>query len=135
MLIVMMLPACSSAPATSSDQVMARIDSYSPSIPVKVKTGDIVTISVTFTNTGKIPWQFIGGASVWDDKGSIAGDYERTMDLPLKPGESVTMQWEHKVVTGSQWIQFGAWKQKPYIKENLLGKSPSPSQILVIGED
>ncbi len=132
-----MLPACSSAASTtaSPQDIMARIDDYSPSIPVKVKTGDIVTISVTFTNTGKTPWQFIGGASVWDSNGSIAGDYEKTMDSPLNPGKSVTMQWKHKVIAGSQWIQFGVWKQKPYIRENLLGKSPSPSKIFAVGED
>jgi polar amino acid transport system substrate-binding protein len=113
---------------------MARIDDYNPKIPVKAKVGDIVTISTTFTNISDIPWKFIGGVSVWNSDGVIIGDYEKVMDFPLKPEESITMQWEHKVVAGSQWIQFGVWKDKPYTKGNLLDKDPSPSKELIIGE-
>ncbi|MFH1560493.1 MAG: hypothetical protein ABID84_03680 [Chloroflexota bacterium] len=34
---------------------------------------------------------------------------------------------------GDYWVQFGVWKQKPYIAENLLDKEPSPSQKLIVG--
>jgi polar amino acid transport system substrate-binding protein len=113
---------------------MARIDGYNPKVPVKARVGGIVTVSVTFSNISDIPWKFIGGASVWNSDGVIVGDYEKTMESLLGPGKSSTMRWDHKVVAGSQWVQFGVWKDKPYTKGNLLDKDPSPSKELIIGE-
>lgn len=36
---------------------------------------------------------------------------------------------------GDYWLQFGIWKAKPYISENLLDKKPSPSQKLIVGHE
>ncbi len=114
----------------------ARIDSYSPSSTVDVTVGEPVTISVTFTNTGNTPWRFIAGASVWDANGNIVADYERTLSTELQPGQQKTVTWSHGVnQAGDYWLQFGIWKAKPYISENLLDKKPSPSQRLIVGHE
>ncbi len=114
--------------------VAASIDTYSPDVLIEAQSGDFITIGMTFTNTGERSWKFIGGVSVWDEEGLIVGDFEEIMDYSLAPGESVSLQWEYMVVPGYQWIQFGVWKQKPYTKENLLVKFPSPAQLLITGK-
>ena len=119
----------------SAATISATIDSYYPNDsnnPAVVEVGNSITIKVAFTNTGNTAWQFIAGASVWDFNGNIVADYERT-NVYLQPGQQTTVSWTHTVSqAGNYWLQFGIWKDKPYIFENLLDKKPSPSQKLII---
>ena len=118
-------------------EILARIDSYSPSNegnPATIEVGDSVTIRVTFTNTGDSPWRFIAGASIWNSNGQIVVDYDTTLSSPLQPGQQTTVSWSHTVSQlGDYWLQFGVWKQTPYVSGNLLDKEPSPSRRLIVG--
>jgi len=115
----------------------ARIDSYYPNDsnnPARVAVGSSVSIGVTFTNTGTISWMFIAGATIWDSTGSQVANYEKTLVSYLSPGQQTTVSWSHTVSNvGDYWLQFGVWKAKPYIADNLLDKKPSPSQRLIVG--
>ena len=114
--------------------IAARIDSYTPASLTIVEVGNSTTLSVTFTNTGDTEWKFIAGASVWDSAGNLVADYEKTLDTALQPDSQTTVSWTHTVNTAGDYkVQFGVWKAKPYISENLLDKDPSPSQVLIFG--
>jgi hypothetical protein len=113
----------------------ARIDSYypnDPSNPVQVEVGKSITIRVTFTNIGNTAWNFIAGATIWDSNGYQVANYEKILEN-LQLGQQTTVSWTHTVnAEGDYWLQFGIWKEKPYISENLLDKKPSPSQMLIV---
>jgi uncharacterized cupredoxin-like copper-binding protein len=130
-------PAPTAAPAPSPQVITGRIDSYSPgdsTNPVKVKIGGSVPLTVRFTNTGNTAWRFIVGASVWDSKGNIVGNYSTTLSSPLQPGQQTSVSWNHQVRNaGDYWVQFGLWKATPFVKENLLDKKPSPAQRVISG--
>ncbi|MBD3183666.1 hypothetical protein GF312_15350 [Candidatus Poribacteria bacterium] len=114
--------------------VSASIDSYAPLEVVSVKIGSSVNIGMTFTNTGNIPWRFIAGASIFDSTGKAISNYEKTLDYQLQPGQQANVSWNHVVnKEGEYWLQFGVWKDKPYISENLLVAVPKPSSLLIIG--
>ena len=114
--------------------ISASIISYSPTSTIEVAPGNSVTISVTFSNTGDTPWKFIAGATVWNSAGSEVANYSHPLSTALQPGQQTTASWSHTVSqTGDYWLQFGVWKATPYISENLLARSPSPSQLLIRG--
>ncbi|MDD5680243.1 MAG: PKD domain-containing protein [Candidatus Omnitrophica bacterium] len=118
----------------NTPNIAAKIDSYTPASQVIVEVGNSTTLSVTFTNTGDTEWKFIAGASVWDSAGNLVADYEKTLDTALQPDSQTTVSWTHAVdAAGDYKVQFGVWKVKPYISENLLDKEPSPSQVLIVG--
>jgi hypothetical protein len=123
------------APAPSPQVVSGRIDSYSPgdpNNPVRVKIGNSVPLIVRFTNIGNTTWRFIVGASVWDSKGNIVGNYSTSLSSPLQPGQQTSVSWNHQVRNaGDYWAQFGLWKATSFVKENLLDKKPSPAQRLI----
>ena len=113
----------------------AVILSYSPASLATVTVGQSVTLSVTIKNTGPVAWQFIAGATVWNSGGSIVADYSTTLSFNLQPGQTTTVNWNHTVnQAGDFWVQFGVWEGTPFIAENLLGKDPSPSQKLIVGQ-
>jgi hypothetical protein len=115
--------------------VSVRIDDYSPrdpNNPVRVQVGGSTPLSVRFTNTGNTAWKFIAGASVWDSKGRVVGDYSITLSALLQPGQQTGMSWSHPVrEAGDYWVQFGVWKTAPFVGENLLEKKPTPAQRLI----
>ncbi len=117
--------------------VFARIDGYSPgdpNNPVRVQIGGSATLSVKFTNTGNTAWRFIVGASVWDSKGRVVGDYSTPLSAPLQPGQQMGVSWNHPVrEAGDYWVQFGVWKATPFVGENLIEKKPAPAQKLIVG--
>jgi len=130
-------PATTPAPAASPQVISGRIDSYSPgdpNNPVRVKVGGSVPLTIRFTNTGNTAWRFIVGASVWDSKGNIVGNYSTTLSSPFQPGQQSSVSWSHQIRNpGEYWVQFGLWKATPFVKENLLDKKPSPAQRLING--
>jgi hypothetical protein len=123
------------APPPPTPQVLARIDDYSPkdpNNPVRVQVGGSTSLSVRFTNTGNTAWRFIVGASVWDSKGRVVGDYSTTLSAPLQLGQQTSVSWSHLVrEAGDYWVQFGVWKAAPFVGENLLEKRPTPAQRLI----
>jgi hypothetical protein len=120
--------------APTPTEPTASIVSYSPSSLTTTEVGNTVTLSVTIRNTGDVAWQFIAGASVWSQStGAVVADYEQTLTT-LQPGQQATASWAHSVqAAGDYRVQFGAWKQKPYVASNLLHKRPDPSQVLIRG--
>jgi murein DD-endopeptidase MepM/ murein hydrolase activator NlpD len=134
---VVVIGAPTPALAPAPQIVSARVDSYSPgdpNNPVRIQVGGSATLNVRFTNTGNTAWRFIVGASVWDSAGRIVGDYSTTLSVTLQPGQQTSVSWSHPVRSvGEYWVQFGVWKQTPFIKDNLLEKKPSPAQRLIIG--
>jgi hypothetical protein len=129
--------AAAAAPTPTPQVVSARIDGYSPTDPnnpIRINVGGSATLSVRFTNIGNTAWKFIAGASVWDSAGRIVGDYSTTLSAPLQPGQQTTMSWNYPVKNiGEYWVQFGVWKQTPFVGGNLLEKKPSPAQRFIIG--
>ncbi|MFO8009661.1 MAG: hypothetical protein R6U89_02500 [Dehalococcoidia bacterium] len=112
--------------------ISAQIDSYIPSGLTEVEAGNPVTIGVSFANTGNTTWQFIAGATVWDSNGNQVANYSETLSSALQPDEQHIVTWSHPVTAeGDYWVQFGVWKDTPFIAENLLDKAPSPSQKLI----
>jgi hypothetical protein len=44
------------------------------------------------------------------------------------------MSWNYPVKNiGEYWVQFGVWKQTPFVGGNLLEKKPSPAQRVIVG--
>lgn len=139
------VPAPSTLPPTSiptptktvPQSISARIDDFTPkdpNKPVSVPVGGSVTLSVKFTNTGNTAWRFIVGASVWDSKGKVVGDYSTTLSAPLQLGQQTSVSWSHPIrEAGDYWVQFGVWKAAPFVGENLLEKKPAPAQKLIMG--
>ncbi|MDP2664611.1 MAG: hypothetical protein Q8O97_01420 [bacterium] len=118
------------------EEVTARVDTYSPHVyPMQKRVGEVTSIAVTFTNTGKLPWQFLAGASVWNCKGEIIADYEKLVEQPLEVDKQITVRFDHTVIEGPQLIQFGLWKAKPYEVKNLIERAPSPPKVLLVGGD
>jgi hypothetical protein len=63
----------------------------------------------------------------------VVAEYDRTL-ITLQPGQEDTATWSHPVqAAGDYRLQFGAWRQRPYISANLLHALPSPSQVLIRG--
>ena len=116
--------------------INAEITSYSPSSTVRDTVPFSVTLTVTFRNTGNTACNFIAGATVWDANGNVVANYEKTLSTALQPAQQTTISWNHTVNTaGDYYLQFGVWKAKPYISENLLDKEPSPYQKLIVGQE
>ncbi|MEW6374505.1 MAG: hypothetical protein AB1502_01765, partial [Thermodesulfobacteriota bacterium] len=130
-------PAPAPGPAPAPQVVSARIDGYSPADrnnPIRVQVGRSATLSVRSTNTGNTAWRFIAGVSVWDSAGRVVGDYSSILSAPLQPGQQTTVSFNHIVRNaGDYWVQFGVWKQTPFVGGNLLEKKPIPAQRLIIG--
>lgn len=119
---------------TTAAEVRASINSHTPSNTTQVRAGQSVTLSITFTNTGTAPWKFIAGAAVWDSNGKLVGNYPKTLSSPLQPKGQTTVSWTHPVNTpGEFWVQFAVWKATPFTRENLLEKTPTPAQKLIVG--
>jgi hypothetical protein len=124
-------------PKTVPQSISARIDDYAPrdpNNPVRVQVGGSTPLSVSFTNTGNTAWRFIVGASVWDSKGKVVGDYSTTLSAPLQLDQQTSVSWSHPVrEAGDYWVQCGVWKATPFVGENLLEKKPAPAQKLIVG--
>ena len=92
-----------------------------------VDPGQSFTISVTFTNTGNIVWDFLAGASIWDSSNNeVVDDWSGT--IRVQPGQQGNYSWAHSLNTpGEYTLQFGVWKDQ----STLLKASPSPKQNLI----
>jgi hypothetical protein len=114
---------------------LAEIVGYNPVSPVEVVVGENVVLNLTFRNKGNTVWRFIAGATIWDANGNIIADYSTPLSSSLQPGQQTTVTWSHRVSqAGDFWVQFGVWKDSPYITQNLMDKKPSPAQRLVVGK-
>ena len=101
--------------------ISARIDEYSPSSPIQVSLGGVVTISFRFTNTGNVSYTFIAGASLWKPDGNIANF---TKEVTLSPGAQGSASWRYTIDQKGGWnLQFAVWKGRPFTSENLLDKT------------
>lgn len=69
---------------------MASIVGYSPSNVASVGTGVSVNISVTFRNTGVVPWNFIVGAAGWNSSGQQVANYSSAIGFDLQPQQQHT---------------------------------------------
>ena len=106
--------------------VNARIDNWSVT-PSYVSSGQSVTLSMTFTNTGTASYTFLAGASLWAPDGTII-DFERY--VTLSPGSSTNVSWSRTLYMVGSWdVQFAVWRGKPFTAENLLHKQPPTKAV------
>jgi len=106
----------------------ARIDSYSPSSKITVRTGEPFKLEVWFTNTGTSGTYFYAGASIWDSAGNVVKD-SWSSKIYLDAGKQTSASWTVSIdKEGEYWLQFGIWDET---KTKLLVKAPSPSQNLI----
>jgi uncharacterized repeat protein (TIGR02543 family) len=119
----------------TESEPLATIVGFAPSSAVSVGVGGSVTLSVTFKNTGVVPWDYTVGTTVWNSSGQQVANYSSIIGFELQPGQPHIVNWAHTVGSiGNFWVQFGVWKATPFTAPNLLDRDPSPSQLLIVGQ-
>ena len=117
---------------TTITPVNARIDAVDI-IPKSLQIGQSVVLRMKFINTGNTTHTFIAGASLWRPDGDRNPDLNFEKPVTLSPGQSTEVTWNVQVDRAGNWgYQFAVWRQKPYIKENLLAKQPSPIEFFPV---
>lgn len=137
-----------SQPITRTETRHAWLDRETPKVagqiigykvsPNPASVGKHVTFSVIFRNTGNVPHTFIVGLSVWKLGTPIdTAILNISKEVTLNPNQEQTVQWTHTFTanqTGDWLYQFGLWKAKPFVAENLLDKKPSPAGIITVAK-
>lgn len=113
---------------------LASIVSYTPASAVTVVLGQQVSLSVTFTNSGMVAWQFVAEATVWNSGGSVVGLFNTALGTALEPTKQATVTWNVGVLqAGDYWVQYSVWKTSGAGDTNLLDQAPVPSVKLITG--
>jgi outer membrane protein assembly factor BamB len=104
--------------------------------PPDPTVGQEITLQLTFSNTGASTHTFITGTSLWKPGSNFtSSDVDFEKEVTLAPGEQKTVSWIHPVDVAGDWgYQFGIWKTRPMVDENLLAKHPSPIEFFTVEE-
>ena len=81
----------------TESEPLATIVGFAPSSAVSVGVGGSVTLSVTFKNTGVVPWDYTVGTTVWNSSGQQAANYSSIIGFELQPGQPHIVNWAHKI--------------------------------------
>ncbi len=113
---------------------MASIVSYTPASLVTVLLGQQASLSVTFTNSGAVVWQFVAEATVWNAEGSVVGLFNTALGTALQPTKETTVSWSVGVLqAGDYWVQYSVRKTSGAGETSLLDQAPVPSVKLITG--
>jgi hypothetical protein len=113
---------------------MASIVSYTPASVAIVTLGLQASLGVTFQNTGKVAWQFVAEATVWNTEGIVVGQFNTALGTALQPGLQTTVTWSVGVLqAGDYWVQYSVRKTSGAGGANLLDQKPVPSVKLITG--